>query len=169
MKQSDKLDLILLSLYRQKYDGLWHSLPVICSEAEIEITNDIEMVMLTTRLINEELINAETAGGEIKAVITSDGINFCETDSFAHPGLAITERDTISKLEAISRFRKNVRLSYLREGQKQDLDDCIEETITSVKAGKYPRFCIDQLVKLTGEVPDLQEEASQLALLFTKE
>ncbi len=89
MKLTEKLDLILLELYKTKYDGKYYPIIEICQKANIPYDSIIEINEMGRRLQNDGYIKSILYLDGCSAYITPYGIEYCEKDSYNNTGNAI--------------------------------------------------------------------------------
>lgn len=166
MKQAEKLDALLLQLYHHKYDGRWYSINQLFADKGITITNDVELLVTATRLVSDGLINARTTDNDISAMITGDGITFCETSSFSVPGVSLSNLSFENINDKIVILRSYILLSDIDENLKDDLKQGLSELSIIVTAGKKPLFCLAQLLSVTIPYPIIHKELLQLRELI---
>lgn len=82
MKQREKLDYILRALYERRTEQGFIEIEKICSDIDENISSS-EIGELVERLKNQGLINAIFTSGNSSAKLTSEGIEYCEGDSFS--------------------------------------------------------------------------------------
>lgn len=162
MKQSEKLDALLLQLYHHKYDGRWYSINQLFADKEITLANEVEVLVTATRLVSDGLINARTTENDISAMITGDGITFCETTSFSVPGVSLASLSQEKIYEKITSLRKTVYFSGIEDDLKNDILQCLTEISAVISLGKMPLFCLSQLYALTLAFPLINQEAIEL-------
>lgn len=90
MKQIEKLDLLLKALYETRFEG-YYPLSDICADRDFPIEPKTELKRLAKRLQSDTHIDTIYAQEECFAQITSNGILYCQTDSYAHKGHPILE------------------------------------------------------------------------------
>ena len=78
MKQPNKEDLILKSLYNYKNDASDHSFKLICQSLNIPIDNFWELQEIANRLREDGYINVRFTITDCYAKLTNDGIEYCE-------------------------------------------------------------------------------------------
>ena len=88
MKEKEKLDLILRAFYQYRNEVNPVSIQKLCSDNKIPIENRQEQNRLVKELDTHGYIKlfGNTAAA---AIITSNGVQYCEEDSFGNPGYAI--------------------------------------------------------------------------------
>jgi len=84
MKQKEKLDLILRNLYQYKYDGFHHSIYQACLDENLQVVHVDEIKTLAHRLDDDGLIYATHMMNDSQAKLTSQGIEYCEEDSYTY-------------------------------------------------------------------------------------
>jgi hypothetical protein len=177
MKQTEKLDLILKSLYNFKFDGRYYSIPQILSEIGIDI-NQFELLSLCKRLESDGLIKLIAGLNDIKGTITTYGVQYCEGDSYTYEGSAIinnnyhisienspganiinqsqnvninTQINNISEL--IDKILKTIEKDdSIDLSKKKDINECAAEVKNNLKTGQIPKFGIRNLISLIGDI-----------------
>jgi len=180
MKQTEKLDLILKHLYEFKFDGKYYSINAILENAGCRVSFD-EALALAKRLSNAGYINIMQVKYNVSATITSEGAEYCEKDSYTYGGSAViynryemrienspganlinqSSNITIdSRVNAIDDVLKKI-LSALDEDEsietlkKEDIKELIVEIRNNLNTGKVPKFGIQSLIALIGDISSM--------------
>lgn len=180
MKHTEKLDIILKKLYEFRFDGKDYSIQEILSSVGITATRE-EVYSLTNRLDSEGLVDMTATKDSITAEISSRGIEYCEGDSFTYSGRAIINNNYDIKIEnspganiinqsnnvTIHTEIQNIKnvLDKIKETLEKDttvasikkakIKDSIDEIENNLKAGKIPKFGIESLVGLAGDISSI--------------
>lgn len=189
MKQIEKLDLILKSLYELRFEG-FYSLQEICQDKQLPIEIHSELRMLAKRLESDHFINANYTFDDCLAQITSYGIEYCEEDSYTYKGKSIitnnynltitnspnaniVSNSTDVKIiinnhgeikNKINQIRDEV--SHLSHEAKEDLLECLEEIETCIDAGKKPKFSFKQLLEIGSNISGIGTLILELSQLI---
>jgi hypothetical protein len=188
MKQSEKLDLILQTLYQYRNEDKYYAMSDIVGHHNLAIEPG-EWRRLLTKLKDERLIKAEFTFDDSLVQITSDGIEYCEEDSFNHKGspivhnhisnspnanivsqssqttITITNNGNIkNKIQEIREAVNNN--SALSQAEKKEFKECIEEVETSVEAGKKPKFALKSLLEMASSFAGIGSLVTDLIQLF---
>lgn len=182
MKQSEKLDLILRTLYQYRHDGRYYSIESICETQHITVEPRNEVRMLAHRLKDDGNIKVMFTKSHTSAILTSYGIEYCEEDSYAYKGHSIitnTYNLTISnspnaniisnsssvniainnysdiktKIEELKRAVN--RAPEIDVKKKEEIIDCIEEVENNIDAGKKPNYSFNSLAHLAGSLSEV--------------
>ena len=194
MKQSEKLDLILKTLYNYRQDGRYFSIEEICKSQNIPVEPKIELRMIVKRLEQDGYIRAIYTNSDISAVLTSHGIEYCEEDSYANKGHSIitnnynltitnspnanivSSSDNVTILinnysnikNKISEIRDTIkRDTTISQNRIQDIIDCIDEVETAIDSGKKPKFSFSSLVELTSNIAGIGSLVIELGELIS--
>ncbi len=89
MKQSEKLDLILRHIYNFRFDKKFHAVPNVCKAIGVPVEVPVETNMLAKRLKDNGYVRTVEYGDRIDIKITSEGIDYCEHDSYSFKGHSI--------------------------------------------------------------------------------
>jgi len=173
IKQSEKLDLILKSLYSTKSDEKYHSITEILSAYFLE-TSHADVFSLGKKLESSGFVSLLGQPNDVMAIITTDGIEYVEEDSFSNKGTSITHNSysiainnspnanvvnaskdvTIKQnyshiVEAIDNIRIEAQKDKSIEPQLlEDILECLTEIEDSVKANMKPKFAIKHLIDI---------------------
>jgi hypothetical protein len=193
MKQTEKLDLILKKLYECKFDGKNHSIQEILKAAGIIVNRD-EVYELGKYLDSRGLIEMTSTKESITAEITSDGVEYCEEDSFSLSGHSIVTNNYNIKIanspganivnlssnvtitnqiteisNILEKFKKTIDEDVtVSEGTKNDIKECLLEIDNNLKAGQVPKFGIRKLIELAGDISSIASFVISLIQLINK-
>lgn len=180
MKLSNKLDLILQSLYKNDYNDNYQSVREICEREHIPFESYTELMRLTKRLETDGYIKAYYTQADIDVILTSHGIEYCEEDSSTYKGHSSTITNNNSLIitnspnaniisnsnnvniqvnsdesnikNKINEIKEAINQDYsVQNNTRQDIIDCIEELETIIDAGKKPRSTFEHLLDLTSK------------------
>lgn len=184
MKQSEKLDLILKTLYeRQDKRGEMHEL---LSKYNIEVSGTDASIM-GRKLAKEGLIDfIEVVGGGGFVSLTGDGVAYVEEDSYSHKGHAIINNNynisnsqntsfvsnssqvsinqsigTIS--QKINEIANNIKVdSSIDDKQKEELLTCLEEVSQGIKDNRTPKWAFSSLMNMSANIASVAQLVIQL-------
>lgn len=88
MKQVEKLDILLRTLYGCRYEG-YYPLTQMWIQKALPMSMKTDLVRLITRLKNDDLVDVLSAQDEYFAQITEKGIAYCERDSYTYRGFPL--------------------------------------------------------------------------------
>ncbi|KKX47493.1 hypothetical protein L950_0226210 [Sphingobacterium sp. IITKGP-BTPF85] len=156
MKQSEKLDLILKTLYKVRHQESFSRLNEIVRASNISTSSANEIDTLTDRLIADKFIDAhlfEDGDGLIK--LTSLGIDYVEGDSYTSKGVPISHvfyNTNISNSTGISVVTDsqdvNVNITSNSEVNNK-LDELIRAINSNTEVSKNQQIemiqCIDEI------------------------
>lgn len=188
MKQSEKLDLILRELYKNKNDGRYYSIGFICDNLNIPLDSGIELNNIAHRLENDGFIKTMFTRGDCSATLTSHGIEYCEENSYSYSGHSIVTNNysisivnspnsnivnqsqnvTISQTteqanDAIEKIRETINSDLsIDKNMATEILDCLNEIQESIKTNKKPKFAIKSLLDIAGGISSI---ASWLTVL----
>lgn len=179
MKQSEKLDLILKSLYEKRFDGKYYEISKVLSEYGININSEEEYA-LGKRLEQDRLVKLEDVEERVAACLTTHGVDYIENDSYTYRGHSvITNNYNISVSGStntnIVQSSSNVSISQTAneldeiinkivakldsetiEPQKlNDILDCLNEIKESVRNDIKPKFAFRSLLTMTSEISSI--------------
>lgn len=147
MKQSEKLDYILKTLYKVRHQEGFSRLKEIIRASNISTSSTDEIDTLTDRLIADKFIDAhlfEDGDGLIK--LTSQGIDYVEGDSYTSKGVPINHvfyNTTISNSTGISVVNDshdvNVNISN-NSKLNNKLDELISAINSNTEASKIQQI-----------------------------
>ncbi|WP_426059316.1 hypothetical protein [Hymenobacter sp. B1770] len=193
MKQSEKLDLILQTLYELRVTGQPQFLKTICENSGVPLVSRDELYILAKRLENDNLVECHYIGAGVMAILNSYGIEYCEEDSYSYKGTPLimnTYNLTISNSpqanivsastgvsvqnnfqgelkHKINEFRKLVAEDVnVDETQKQEINECLEEVESALNAGRKPKFSFKQLSELASNVAGVSSLLLQIGQMI---
>lgn len=100
MTQKHMLDFILNDLYRDKESNEYQSIVQLLKNRGFTIDSQRDWFPLREILLNGNLIEAYNYGDGDLIILTQQGIDFCETNSFRHPGTTLLETNLLNKAES---------------------------------------------------------------------
>lgn len=136
MKQSEKLDLILKQLYDFKFDGRYYDIAEILSNKGCEVSFD-EAFSLGRRLQSEGLIKFIGTKDGASATLTSEGVEYSESDSYTFKGSAVITNHYDIKI--VNSPGSNVinQSSNVNVGSRiNDLESILTELIRTIEKDK---------------------------------
>lgn len=92
MRQVEKLDLLLKTLYRIRLEG-YYPLTDICKENDLPIKTNPELEKLIKQLQSAGYISSLHAADECFAQITPEGIAYAQRDSYTYKGQSLISID----------------------------------------------------------------------------
>lgn len=195
MKQTEKLDLILKTLYNSRTFEEYSDLNETIDKSGITTTGEIENDTLISRLIKDKLVEGdlfEEGGGFIK--ITSRGIDYVEEDSYSLKGSPITNNNyyntnisnssgvsivnssnnvhvNISNIgdirEKIENLVKAIQVSsVISQNQKSEMIECVDEIKTSLGQDKKPKFAFEALLAMANNFAGISSLAIEIGELI---
>ncbi len=194
MKQSEKLDLILKTLYNSRNNVEYSNLTETINKSGITTSGEIEHDTLISRLISDKLVEGnlfEEGGGFLK--ITSRGIDYVEEDSYTLKGSPITNNYyntnisnslgvsvvnssnnvhvNISNIgdirEKIEDLVKAIQVSsIITKEQKTEMIECIDEIKTSLDRDKKPKYAFDALLAMANNFAGISTLAIEVGKLI---
>jgi hypothetical protein len=191
MRQSEKLDIILQRLYESRFDGKYYSIRQILADAGVLSSFD-EVFALGEKLEEKGFIKFAGSFEGGSGTITTDGIMYCEEDSFTGEGNAIINKTYSIKIENspganIVNQSNNVTITPTVSDIAQILDDLIstiseDRTVSSVKiqeiqasiqeiranlnSGQVPRGRLLNLIGLIGDISSIAGFGISLSALI---
>lgn len=88
MKQVEKLDILLRTLYESRFEG-YYPLNEMWIQKSLPPQMKAELRKLSARLKNDDFIDTLCTRDECYAQITEKGIAYCKMDSYTYKGLPI--------------------------------------------------------------------------------
>ncbi|KKO89690.1 hypothetical protein AAW12_18995 [Sphingobacterium sp. Ag1] len=196
MKQSEKLDLILKTLYNSRSNEEYSDLTETIDKSGITTVGEIENDTLISRLITDKLVEGnlfEEGGGFIK--ITSRGIDYVEEDSYSLKGSPITNNNYyntnisnssggVSVVNSSNNVHVNISnigdirnkiedlvkaiqvSSIIAEEQKTEMIECIDEIRTSLDRNKKPKYAFDALLAMANNFAGISTLAIEVGKLI---
>jgi hypothetical protein len=179
MKQSEKLDVILRSLYKYRDDGQYHSVKEILESHNIAITLE-EIPRLAFRLRDDGFVDLIAAvPDDYLCQINSYGIEYCEGDSYTYKGSSLISNNynlTISNSpqSSIVAGSQNVTITTynlvevekkiteiknaldadrsINQNRRNEILECLSEVEQAVKNGGSPKYSLRSLLSLTADI-----------------
>ncbi|GAB4022511.1 hypothetical protein GCM10028808_70370 [Spirosoma migulaei] len=189
MKQIEKLDLILKSLYEKPGQG--GEVVQLLKEKGVDVTLD-DAHILGRRLADAGFVKFYPTRDSALVDIKSEGIEFVEGDSFTHKGHSVisnTYNNTIvnspnanlinqssntnitqntgSLQQTFERIREELSNdSSISSQEKHELAECLQEVEDGVADGKAPKYAFKALTELAADFASVSALVIQLGQLL---
>lgn len=177
IKQSEKLDIILRSLYDLRFDGKYYSLKEILTNNNVNSSVD-EVFALGKKLEADGHINFLGSHNDVFGSITTEGIEYVEDDSYSVTGSPITNNHynisivnspnanyvnrssnvSISQsFNGVDEVIKNIRETIQKESGIdreiiENVLECLGEIEHTVKNGGKPKYAVKSLLDIAGGI-----------------
>jgi hypothetical protein len=187
MKQSEKMDLILRELYEHQSDGLYYPIKEMLMFEGIQMKFE-EAFRLAARLKDENLITTLGGHQDVKAMITSKGIDRVEGDSDSSVLTPTIQHNTnynisnspnsnivsgsqnvsihqeiASAQNIVNEIREKAQSdNSIPQEKLQDILACLSEIETSLKHNQKPKFAIRSLLDISAGIASITSLAIQL-------
>lgn len=194
MKQSEKLDLLLRGYYEKRNTYLYYFPEQILKEFNIPFSDIREATSLGKRLHSDKFLTARSISNmRIWGRISSEGIDYCEGDSYTNKGFAIITNDYstvinnsqgVSVVNSSENFTVNIsnlidiekRITDLveliknseipSEVEKNNMLECIDEIKTSLQNDKKPKYAFQALLGMTNNFAGIGSLAIEIGKLI---
>lgn len=172
MKQIEKLDLILKSLYEKP--GKIGEVVQLLKEKGVDVTFD-DAIRLGKRLADAGFVKLSSVRDSALVEMKSEGIEFVEGDSFTHKGQSVisnhyiisnspnanlvAQSSNVSIVQNIGDIKQTIEKiksevssdTSVSVNKKQEFNECLHEVETGIQAGKNPKFAFKALLELASD------------------
>lgn len=187
MKQKEKLDAILKILYE---DSRYQQRNILSDYQKLDSNYD-ELVVLTERLKKEGLVERLVTKDSIEIKLTSQGVEYCEEDSFTVQGRSVIQNSYITlnnspgsniigqspgssivqKASQANNILDQITTTTQEDDAidsecKKEIIECVEEIKDAINSGRKSKSAVRGLLSLISEFASLSSLGISLKQLL---